>query len=181
MSMIDNNAYGVQAAPDTVRMERLLPGPIERIWAYLTEPEKRKKWLAGGEMEMRVGGKANLFFHHSEITSEPTPERFKSMENGIHSQCEVTEFDPPRLLAMTWPGDDHASEVVFELFPEGEKVLLVLTHRKLPSKAEMANVSSGWHAHLAVLAALLEGRESGSFWSDVIRLEDEYRKRLGAE
>ncbi|TWG91351.1 uncharacterized protein YndB with AHSA1/START domain [Mesorhizobium sp. J18] len=181
MTTIDNNAYGVQTASDTVRVERLLPGPIERVWAYLTDSEKRKKWLAGGEMELRAGGRVNLFFHHSEITFEPTPERFKFMEKGIHSQCEVTEFDPPRLLAMTWPDDGHASEVMFELFPEGDKVLLVLTHRKLPGKAEMANVSSGWHAHLAVLAALLEGREASGFWSSVIRLEDEYKKRFGAE
>lgn len=26
----------------TVRFERLLPGPIERVWAYLTELEKRR-------------------------------------------------------------------------------------------------------------------------------------------
>src|SRR5690606_41554986 len=128
MTVIDNNAYGVQAAPDTVRMERLLPGPIERIWAYLTEPEKRKKWLAGGEMEMRVGGKANLFFHHSEITTEPTPERSKSMENGSHPQCQVTEFDRPRLLAMTCPGDERASQVVFELLTLGGEVLHMINH-----------------------------------------------------
>ena len=23
--------------PDTVKLERLLPGPVERAWAYLTE------------------------------------------------------------------------------------------------------------------------------------------------
>ena len=33
----------------TVRFERLLPGPIERVWAYLTESEKRRKWLASGD------------------------------------------------------------------------------------------------------------------------------------
>ena len=33
--------HGVVTAPGTLRMERLLPGPIERVWAYITEPEKR--------------------------------------------------------------------------------------------------------------------------------------------
>ena len=33
--------YGVVTAPDTVKIERMLPGPIERVWAYLTDPAKR--------------------------------------------------------------------------------------------------------------------------------------------
>src|SRR5690606_39019955 len=32
----------------TVRFRRVLPGPIERVWAYLTEADKRAKWFAGG-------------------------------------------------------------------------------------------------------------------------------------
>ena len=37
---MNDDTYGVQTAPDTVRIERLLPGPIERLWAYLTESDK---------------------------------------------------------------------------------------------------------------------------------------------
>ena len=29
--------------PGTVKMERLLPGPVERVWAYLTESKKRAR------------------------------------------------------------------------------------------------------------------------------------------
>jgi len=32
--------------PSTIRFERLLPGPVERVWAYLTESKKRATWLA---------------------------------------------------------------------------------------------------------------------------------------
>ena len=46
----------------TVRLERLLPGPIERVWAYLTESDKRATWFASGPFELRVGGKADLHF-----------------------------------------------------------------------------------------------------------------------
>ena len=28
--------FATMPAPATVRIERLLPGPIERVWAYLT-------------------------------------------------------------------------------------------------------------------------------------------------
>jgi DNA-binding transcriptional ArsR family regulator len=51
------NDYGVVTEPGTVRLERVLPGPIERVWAYLTESVQRRKWLAVGPMELRVGGR----------------------------------------------------------------------------------------------------------------------------
>ncbi|MBP1860204.1 hypothetical protein J2Z75_003725 [Rhizobium herbae] len=35
------NAFGVLTAPGTLKIERLLPGPIERVWAYLTEYDRR--------------------------------------------------------------------------------------------------------------------------------------------
>jgi uncharacterized protein YndB with AHSA1/START domain len=37
--------YGAITRPGTFRIERLLPGPIERVWAYMTEPEKRRSGL----------------------------------------------------------------------------------------------------------------------------------------
>ena len=47
------NDYAVVTAPGTVRIERLLPGPIGRIWSYLTESDKRSQWLAAGNMELK--------------------------------------------------------------------------------------------------------------------------------
>ena len=32
--------------PQTIRFERLLPGPIERVWEYLTQPDLQRTWLA---------------------------------------------------------------------------------------------------------------------------------------
>jgi hypothetical protein len=32
--------------PQIVRFERLLPGPIERVWDYLTQPELQRTWLS---------------------------------------------------------------------------------------------------------------------------------------
>ena len=34
----------------TLTVERTLPGPIERGWAYLTGPDKRARWLGGGTL-----------------------------------------------------------------------------------------------------------------------------------
>ena len=51
--------------PGTVKLERLLPGPVERVWAYITESDKRAKWLAAGEFDLRVGGRVRLEFDNS--------------------------------------------------------------------------------------------------------------------
>ena len=52
--------FGKLVNPHTVVFERLLPGPIERVWAYLTESDLRRQWLAAGEMEMKVGTPVEL-------------------------------------------------------------------------------------------------------------------------
>ena len=44
------NDYAVATNPTTVRIERSLPGPIERAWEYLTDSEKRGKWFASGNL-----------------------------------------------------------------------------------------------------------------------------------
>ncbi len=170
--------YGRATGKDTVRLERLLPGPIERVWAYLTESEKRGKWLASGEMELRVGGNVQLRFLHSSLTphQEPTPERFKHMDCGVGFDGRVTACDPPRLLAYTWGGE--TSEVTFELTPQGEKVLLVVTHTRLRDRDEMTNVAAGWHTHLGILEDHLLEQTCRPFWSTHERLEQEYKQRF---
>src|SRR4030095_10901952 len=83
--------YGVVVAPATIRFERVLPGPIERVWAYLTESEKRGKWFAPGQMELREGGRVELFFRHADLSpkKEPTPDRFKRYDQGHTSHGRI--------------------------------------------------------------------------------------------
>jgi uncharacterized protein YndB with AHSA1/START domain len=168
--------FGVVTAARTLRIRRVLPGPIERVWAYLTESEKRGRWLASGPMELRVGGRVELTFRHSDLSAhaEPPPDKYKQYD-GASVEGRVTRCEPPRLLTHTW-GDD--SEVTYELTPQGADVLLVLTHRRLPDRTAMVRVGSGWHAHLAILADRLGGQEPRPFWSTHARLEAEYEKRL---
>jgi uncharacterized protein YndB with AHSA1/START domain len=105
-------------APGEVRIERLLPRPIERVWAYLTESDKRAKWLASGTMDPSVGSSLTLRFDHDSLSARkaPTPERFKQGECMQPTHHEVTRFEPPTVLAMTWQGGANGpSEVTFEL------------------------------------------------------------------
>ncbi len=154
------NEYGVATESRTVRFERVVPGPIERVWSCLTDSEKRGKWLASGPMDLRLGGRVELKFHHSELSAkpEPTPERFKQFQ-GVHTSIgHITQCEPPRLLSFTWGGSHENSEVTFELTPRDADVLLVLTHSKLRDRAEMANVSAGWHAHLRLCGVVGHAR-----------------------
>src|SRR5512132_2001373 len=73
-SMIDwttKDAYGVLVEPTTLKIERVLPGPIERVWSYLTDSEMRRKWLASGEMELAVGAPFELVWRNDELTDPP--------------------------------------------------------------------------------------------------------------
>ena len=173
------NTQATLVEPGTVRMERLLPGPVERVWAYLTDPEKRATWLAAGPMELRVGGPVELNFHHADLSAEKTPpERYKKIEGGHTLRGHITRCDPPRLLSYTWA---EWGEVTFELTPRGDDVLLVLTHHRLADRAGMVSVAGGWHAHLGILLDNLNDREPRPFWSTHTKAAAEYEKRIAAD
>ncbi|KRE02174.1 hypothetical protein ASE63_07320 [Bosea sp. Root381] len=171
--------YGVVLESGAVRFERLLPGPIERVWAYLTEGEKRATWFCGGRTEPRTGGKVELFFKHSQITDERPPEEYRKMnDEGSMMGGTVTAWEPPHRLSFNWQGvGEPDSDVEIELAPEGDKVRLVLTHRRLATKARMANVSSGWHLHLGLLEDQLTGARPRGYWSIHPALMAEYEQR----
>jgi len=171
--------HGVVTEPGTLRLERLLPGPIERVWAYLTESEKRGQWLATGTMDLRAGGRVELRFRHADLSpvKEPTPAKFKHKEGGAIVTGIVTRCEPPRLLALTWVHRAE-SEVTFELTPKGDQVLLVVTHRRLADRDEMISVASGWHTHLGILVDRLAGRTARPFWSVFATHEGYYAERL---
>jgi uncharacterized protein YndB with AHSA1/START domain len=161
--------YGNFTGPETIRFERLLPGPIERVWAYLTESEKRGQWLAAGTMELKIGGNVELHFNHDNLTphEDPLPEKYKQHEEGSTMQGQITQLDPPHLLSYTW-GEDAGfdSEVTFELTPKGDKVLLILTHRRLGDDREMLKgIGAGWHTHLDILGDRLRGEKPKAFWT----------------
>ena len=162
--------------PATLKIQRLLPGPIERIWAYLTESELRRKWLAAGAMEMKVGAPFELVWRNDELT-DPPGQRPEGFAEEHRMQSRITELDPPRKLSITW---DNSGDVSFELEPKGDEVLLTVIHRRLPDRTTMLMVGAGWHMHLDVLVARATGEEPAPFWDGWSRLQKEYDRRLPA-
>ena len=167
------DAYGVQTEPTTVRIQRLLPGPIERVWAYMTESDLRRQWLAAGPMDLKVGGEVELIWRNDELTRH-VEQRPAGMEAEHRMKSRVTRIDPLRLLAFEW-GD---GDVTFELERQGGEALLTVTHRRLADRDSLLSVSAGWHAHLDILADRMAGRDAGPFWSAWSRLRAEYGERL---
>lgn len=181
--MIDNDAYGTVLESGAVRFERLLPGPIERVWAYITESEKRGTWLASGEMELWVGGKVTLNFHNATLAppGEAVPGWLQPFTGPMTLHGAITQLSKPHRLGFTWgdAGDGSpASEVLFELKPQGSSVVLALTHRRITGNREGFMVSCGWHTHLGVLVAAMSGDARPPYWQKFEQVQPAYRKHF---
>lgn len=176
------NEHGIEIENGTLRFSRHLPGPIERVWDWLTKPELRRKWFAGGPMDLRVGGRVELHFDHREMEcpSDDPPPRYANMnESEEKSVGVITRLEPPHVLAYTWEEGEGESEVTFELSEENEGVRLVLIHRRLEDDVDLlAGAAAGWHTHTGILEDLLAEREAQPFWAVHTALEDRLRERL---
>lgn len=161
-------ARGTLVAPGSVRFERMLSAPFDRVWGYLTDPEGRARWLAGGTMQQHVGGRVKLEFRHDALTGvdDPPPDAYRSMAAAGHvARGVVTAWEPMRRLAHTWEDGAEISEVGFELHDAGDAVRLTVVHRRLENRAMVVDVAAGWDAHLSLLAAVVAGEPRPAYWS----------------
>src|SRR3954469_16985672 len=100
--------------PGTVKMERVLPGPVERVWAYITESDKRAQWLAAGVFDLRVGGKVRLQFDNDRLSGDGS--KAKNPSSGKHGfEGVITRLEMNRLLTHTWGWNGTDTEVTYEL------------------------------------------------------------------
>ena len=173
-------SYGERIGTDAIRFERVLPGPIERVWAWLTEAEKRGQWLAAGEMELRKGGRVELIFNNESLSTpdDKPPEKYAKYAGEVRYVGEVLEVDPPRSISFTWPEEGGGVSIAtFELEPSGEQVRLTLTHKKLKDNDAIFGAMGGWHTHLDIMEAQLRDVGPPSFWKTHTAFEAAYRQR----
>jgi uncharacterized protein YndB with AHSA1/START domain len=122
-------------------VERTLNAPVSKVWEALTDNEKMKQWYFKlDSFEPRVG------FEFSFTGQGAKGEKY------VHL-CRITTVEPEKKLSYTWVYQDFPgnSEVSFELFPEGDKTLVRITHTGLETMPKnhpdfgVESFSKGWN------------------------------------
>lgn len=164
-------------APDTIRLERMLDAPVETVWSYLTEAELRRLWFMGGTDATGVG-EFDLLVDHDNLSDEdvPYPESYAASKGATWTES-VTRFEPPHLLETSFQSGKNGT-VTYELFPDGAKTRLVLTHRGIVSPVGAQDFGSGWNSHLTVLEERLAGRSVRNFWELHARSREAVKEAL---
>jgi uncharacterized protein YndB with AHSA1/START domain len=104
-------------------IERTYNAPVEKVWQAITDNKQMQQWYfkleefkpeVGFEFEFTAGDKENKQYIHL---------------------CKVTEVIPGKKLTHSWKYKDFEGDsyVTWELFPEGDKTRLKLTHVGLES------------------------------------------------
>ncbi|QTL02718.1 SRPBCC domain-containing protein [Aquabacter sp. L1I39] len=188
--MLEGLGHGLEREPGrfleprAVRFERLLPAPPARVWAYLTQSDKRALWLAAGDMPTEVGAPFDLHYANGTLTggAPPRQDRLKAFDGPISSSHVLLAMEPPHRLAFSWGGRrEPQSRVTFELEAAGAGTKLTVIHERLPDARETVMVSSGWHTHLAVLVDVLAERRTVDFWPLFEDMEGVYAGRVAPD
>ena len=167
-----------RTAPDTIRLERTLDAPVDKVWRYLTEANLRRDWFMGGT-DARPDGEFELLVDHDNLSDDkdvPYPESYAGFKGAKWTE-KVIRFEPPRLLETTFQGGKNGT-VTYELTPEGEHTRLVLIHSGITSGTGAQDFGGGWHSHLTVLEERLAGRGVKDFWALHARSRDAVSKAL---
>jgi len=102
-------------------IEQVYDAPIEKMWQALTDKDKIKEW----------------YFPQLKKFKPIVGFKFEFTDDGSNYKKEwrVTQVEEGRKLAHSWSYKDYpgSSEVTFELFEEGNKTRLKLTHTGLAS------------------------------------------------
>ena len=169
-----------KTAPDTIRLERTLDAPAEKVWRYLTEADLRSQWFMGGT-DAKPGGEFELLVDHDKLSDDDNvayPESYAEFKGKTWVE-KVIRFDPPRLLETTFQSGKNGI-VTYELFPEGDRTRIVITHSGIVSPVGAQDFGSGWNSHLTVLEERLAGRGVKDFWALHARSREDVRKALEA-
>ena len=166
--------FGEIIDASTVRFERLLPGPIERVWSYLSKREFLSTWLADGDIGP-AGSQINLRLQGPKVP----------MQTGATIVGSVHRCEPPRVLSYTWthiaPGASEPtvaeSLVTFELEPRGEKVRLILTHSRIAPEF-ITRLSTGWHSFLDIMRLRMGNQEPEPLQQLFGQLLPQYEERF---
>ena len=120
--------------------EALLDAPVHRVWKAITNYDDMKQWYFEMKDFKPIVGFEFQFYGE------------KDGRKFLHL-CQVKEVIENKRISYSWTYDTHPDAetlVIWELFPEGNKTRLRLTHDgldKLPQDPDFAvdNFKAGWN------------------------------------
>ena len=177
-----NENYAKVVATAQLEISRILPATCERVWEYLVNPELRAKWFCAGATGQKPGEEFVMDFDHSRISKSGPPEGMECSGDPQVVSGTILTMDPPHKLEYRWPGmfDEDDTVVSIELTQEGANTRLHLIHSKLSNPEYQKGASAGWHAHLDLLADLIEGKPARDFWPHYSAIKVQYDARIAA-
>lgn len=122
-------------------IERTYNAPVEKVWKAITDKNDMKQW----------------YFDLSDFKAEPGFEfRFEGgpPEKSYIHICKIKEVVQGKKISYTWSYEGYQGEsiVTFELFPEGKKTRVKLTHEGLETfevnnnpDLDKKNFVAGWN------------------------------------
>lgn len=119
-------------------LERTFDAPLDAVWTAISDRVAMKQWYFDMEgFKPEVGCEFSFTYVGPTVTK-------------VHL-CQIKELEPKHKICYTFrfQGKPGNSVVTFELFPEGNKTKLKLTHVGIETFAdpeqEMKNFTGGWN------------------------------------
>lgn len=140
-------------AVEPVIKEVVLNAPPSKVWRAITNKDDMKKWYFDLEEFKPQKGFEFKFYGGTE------------QKQYLHI-CKITEVVPEKKLTYSWRYDGYQGEsfVTWELFPEGDKTRLKLTHEGLETfpydnpDFRRENFAEGWNEIIGTsIGKFLEG------------------------
>jgi uncharacterized protein YndB with AHSA1/START domain len=148
----------------TLRFERRLAHPIDKVWRCLVEPEHRDRWFPQRIIGDLVPGGSLQFVDDPNIPAE-----------GFGGRC--LDVSPPTLLVLEW-GEDVLR---IELSADGNGTRLVFLDTT-SDRDHVARTAAGWHHCIQQLEAELAGDPvpelDGDVWDEI---HGRYLESFGGE
>lgn len=134
----------------------------DRVWSALTDAAQLEQWLGVAEVELKVGGQIVVRFAHVE---------------GVEMRGVFTRLEPPRLLEYTWRENGAQSLVRWELEPDERGNTNLTFMQSIDLEPNPLGLAAGWHLHLDLLAASLDG--AAFVWDDAryATIRRDYQRR----
>lgn len=155
-SGIDTARGTLGVGPDgsfQVQFIRDLAQPPEKVWQWLTDPERLDRWLPGCRIEAREGGAVHFDFGE-EGAATGEVRRLAAPEGGSGHLEHTWAWEGVPISVVTW-----------QLEPLAEGTRLTLLHRELVEEPA-GEFALGWHMMLDSLQLDLQGRPTGPAWAN---------------